>query len=151
MPTMIKEINSFSFIGNMGGQESKREWKEIDEEADIMQCKEKFDRPCLLLKPLDVLRTALPGDKDGTRHLPVLSNDQVSIELVTTTASSDETPPRLRGMHEVQVQLGEPRTTKTPQGDFELQEGDLLAIPPEVSRSNTGPGGTGNRVRISGH
>ena len=45
-------------------------------------------------------------------------------------------------MHEVQVQLGEPRTTKTSQGDFELQEGDLLAIPPEVSRSNTGRGGT---------
>ena len=69
----IKEINTYSFIGNLGEQGPEKEWKEIDEEKDVIHCKETFDRPCLLLKPLSILTTALPGENGEERRLPVLT------------------------------------------------------------------------------
>ena len=130
----IKEINTYSFIGNLGDQEPEREWKEIDEEADVLRCKETFERPCLLLKPLSVLTAALPGENGEERRLPVLSNDDVSIELVTGAPA--EPAPASRERHEVSVQIGGAGTVPTSQGDFDLSQGDVLALPPGVARSN---------------
>jgi hypothetical protein len=45
MGTKFKEVNTLSFIGN-NGPKTERVWKEVDEEVDIIGCKEKPDRPC---------------------------------------------------------------------------------------------------------
>jgi hypothetical protein len=45
MGTKFKEVNTLSFIGNIGPK-TERVWKEVDEEVDIIGCKEKPDRPC---------------------------------------------------------------------------------------------------------
>ena len=134
----IKEINTYSFIGNLGGQEPEREWKEIDEEKDVIHCKETFERPCLLLKPLSVLTAALPGENGEERRLPVLSNDDVSIELVT--GASAEPAAASRERHEVCVQMAGSGTVPTAHGDFELTEGDVLALPPGAVRANPNGG-----------
>ena len=140
----IKEINTYTFIGNLGGQEPEREWKEIDEERDVLHCTETFERPCLLLKPLSVLTASLQGENGEGRRLPVLSNDDVSIELVTGAFA--EPAPASRENHEVSVQIGDAGTVPTSQGDFDLSQGDLLALPPGVARPNP-EGGTRLVVR----
>ena len=55
MGTKFKEVNTLSFIGNIGPK-TERVWKEVDEEVDIIGCKDKFDRPCQLIAPLNLLR-----------------------------------------------------------------------------------------------
>ena len=45
MGTKFKEVNTLSLIGNIGPK-TERVWKEVDEEFDIIGCKEKFARPC---------------------------------------------------------------------------------------------------------
>src|SRR6185436_18696867 len=60
MGTKFKEINTLSFIGNIGPK-TERVWKEVDEEIDIIGCKDKFDRPCQLIAPLNLLEKDLPG------------------------------------------------------------------------------------------
>ena len=45
MGTKFKEINTLSFIGHIGPK-TERVRKEVDEEVDIVGCREKFDRPC---------------------------------------------------------------------------------------------------------
>lgn len=147
MGTKIKEINSFSFIGNLGGEKKESVFKDIDEEEDIIKCKEKFDRKCLLLKPLEMLKANLPGESNDTRQIPVLINDDVRIEFMTTRSSSDgDTRHKAKGQHEVHVQVENGRTTSTDRGDFELSEGDLLVVPPEVSHKNFGPAGTARLI-----
>ena len=59
MGTKFKEVNTLSFIGNVG-LKTQRVWKEVDEAIDIIGCKEKFDRPCQLIKPLSILEKDLP-------------------------------------------------------------------------------------------
>lgn len=135
---MIKEINTYSFIGHRGPQEAKKEWKEIDEEADIIHCKTKADRACLLLNPLSAVTTTLPGENGETRHLPVLVNDAVSIELVTSFTSGATT--RLPESHAAYVQMGQTCTAKTSAGEFRLEEGNVLALAPEIRRSLTDDG-----------
>ena len=130
----IKEINTYTFIGNLGGQEPEREWKEIDEDSDVINCTEQFERPCLLLKPLSVLTTALPGENGDERSMPVLSNGDVSIELVT--GASAEPAAASRNRHMVCVQVGGSGTVPTTEGDFDLAQGDVLALPPGTAAAN---------------
>ena len=130
----IKEINTYTFIGNLGGQEPEREWKEIDEEKDVINCTETFERPCLLLKPLSVLTTVLPGENGEERRLPVLSNGDVSIELVT--GASAEPAAASRDRHLVCVQVAGSGAVPTARGDFDLAQGDVLALPPGTGGSN---------------
>jgi len=78
--TKFKEVNTLSFIGNIGPK-TERVWKEVDEELDIIGCKDKFDRACQLIAPLDLLKKDLPGDGD-TKQIPIFVNDDVRIELM---------------------------------------------------------------------
>ncbi|MDH3444569.1 MAG: hypothetical protein OEN50_11630 [Deltaproteobacteria bacterium] len=146
MGMKIKEINSFSFIGNLAGEKKPSEMKEIDEENDIINCKEKFDRKCLLLKPLELLRVSLPGENVDTRQIPVLINDDVRIELMVSSSPQANGEQRPKGQYEVQVQVENKRTTKTPQGDFELDEGDLLVVPPDINSTVSGQGVTSRLI-----
>ena len=61
MGAKFKEVNTLSFIGNIGPK-TDRIWKEVDEDVDITGCKEEFDRPCQLIAPLKLLQKDLPGD-----------------------------------------------------------------------------------------
>src|ERR1044072_7371220 len=54
MGTKFKEVNTLSFIGNIGPK-TERLWKEVDEEIDIVGCTEKKARPCELIAPLGLL------------------------------------------------------------------------------------------------
>ena len=79
MGTKYKEVNTLSFIGNVGPK-TERVWKEVDEDDDIIGCKEKHERACQLITPLKLLQRDLPGDTD-TKQLPIFINDDVRIEL----------------------------------------------------------------------
>ena len=140
MGTKFREVNTLSFIGNIGPK-TERVWKEVDEEIDIIGCKEKFDRPCQLIKPLSILERDLPGD-GGTRQLPIFVNDDVSIELMHCRASNVSEGCRPAGFYETQIQVQNKSVTKTPEGDFELNEGDVLVVPPNISCEHTGDGPT---------
>src|SRR5512132_2777990 len=85
MGTKFKEVNTLSFIGNVGPK-TERVWKEIDEEVDIIGCNDKFDRPCQLIAPLDLLAKDLPGDGD-TKQIPIFINADVRIELMHCRSS----------------------------------------------------------------
>ncbi len=146
MGMKIKEINSFSFIGNLAGEKKPSAMKEIDEDEDIINCKEKFDRKCLLLKPLEILKVDLPGEAGKTRQIPVLINDDVRIELMVTSAPQTNGEHRPKGHYEVQIQVENKRTTKTPQQNFELDEGDLLVIPPDTQPTVSGQGATSRLI-----
>jgi hypothetical protein len=137
---MIKEINTYSFIGHLGPEAAKKEWKEVDEDADIVNCKKKPERACLLLNPLRAVTTTVAGENGGTRHLPVLANDSMSIELVT--APSKGTTARLPDYHAAYIQIGETSTAATSKGEFRLEEGNVLALSPEVRRTLTDDGPT---------
>jgi len=61
-------------------------WKEVDEDNDIIGCKEKHERACQLSAPLKLLQRDLPGDTD-TKQLPIFINDDVRIELNIAAAA----------------------------------------------------------------
>jgi hypothetical protein len=67
MGTKFKGINTLSFIGNIGPK-TERLWKEVDEEVDIIGCKDNPERPCQLIAPLGLLAKDLPGDSDDPDH-----------------------------------------------------------------------------------
>ena len=136
MGTKFREVNTLSFIGNIGPK-PERVWKEVDEEIDIIDCKEKFARPCQLIKPLNILERDLPGDGD-TRQVPIFVNDDVSIESMHCRASNVSEGCRPAGFYETQIQVQNKGVTKTSEGDFELSEGDVLVVPPNISREHTG-------------
>jgi hypothetical protein len=138
MGAKFKEVNTLSFIGNIGPK-TERVWKEVDEEIDIIGCKDKFDRPCQLIAPLNLLEKDLPGDRD-TKQIPVFINDNVRIELMHCRASKDTDGRGPAGFCETQIQVRNKRVTKTSEGDFELAEGDVLVVPPNVSHANQGDG-----------
>ncbi|MGH7809643.1 MAG: hypothetical protein ACREP5_05135, partial [Candidatus Binatia bacterium] len=140
MATKFKEVNTLSFIGNIGPK-TERVWKEVDEEVDIIGCKEKFERPCQLISPLHLLTKELPGDGD-TRQIPVFVNDDVRIELMHCRAAKGTDGHRPAGFYETQIQVQNNRLTKTSEGDFELTEGDVLVVPPNISHENIGDGPT---------
>ena len=140
MGTKFREVNTLSFIGNIATK-TERVWKEVDEEIDIIGCKEKFARACQIIKPLSILGRDLPGDGD-TRQVPIFVNNDVSIELMHCRASNVSEGCRPAGFYETQVQVQNKSVTKTPEGDFELSEGDVLVVPSNISREYTGDGPT---------
>ena len=140
MGTKFKEVNTLSFIGNIGPK-TERLWKEVDEEIDIIGCKETFDRPCQLIAPLNLLARDLPGDGD-TKQTAIFVNDDVRIELMHCRSSKGADGHRPAGFCETQIQVQNQRVTRTSEGDFELAEGDLLVVPPEIGHENSGDGPT---------
>jgi len=140
MGTKFKEVNTLSFIGHIGPK-TERVWKEVDEEIDIIGGKDKPDRPCQLIAPLSVLTTDLPGDGD-TRQVPIFVNDDVRIELMYCRSGLGDDGRRPAGFCETQVQVQNRRVTNTTEGDFELDIGDLLVVPPTVHHRNSGTGPT---------
>jgi quercetin dioxygenase-like cupin family protein len=140
MGTKFKEINTLSFIGNVGPK-TERVWKEVDEEIDIIGCTNKFERPCQLVAPLNILKSDLPGDGD-TRQVPIFVNDDVRIELMHCRASKGADGRRPAGFCETQIQVQNKRVTRTQEGDFELAEGDVLVLPPNISHEHFGDGAT---------
>jgi quercetin dioxygenase-like cupin family protein len=140
MAAKFKEVNTLSFIGNIGPK-TERIWKEVDEEADIIGCEDKFERPCQLISPLKLLERDLPGDGD-TRQVPIFINDDVRIELMHCRASKGADRRRPAGFCETQIQVQNTRVTQTSEGNFELSEGDVLVVPPNISHENSGNGPT---------
>lgn len=124
MGTKFKEVNTLSFIGNLGPKAEK-----------------KFDRPCQHVAPLSLLKKDLPGDGD-TRQVPIFVNDDVSIELMYCRAAKSAEERRSPEFCETQIQVENKRTTRTSEGDFELAEGDLLVVPPNLGYEHAGPGST---------
>jgi len=140
MGTKFKEVNTLSFIGHIGPK-TERVWKEVDEEIDIIGCKEEFARPCQLISPLNVLKKDLAGDGD-TRQVPIFVNDDVRIDLMHCRSSKGTDGRRPAGFYETQIQVQNKRMTRTSEGDFELAEGDVLVLPPNISHENIGDGPT---------
>lgn len=136
MGTKFKEINTLSFIGNIGPK-TERLWKEVDEEQDIIGCQDRHERACALIKPLKLLQADLPGDGD-TKQLPIFVNDDVRIELQYCRAAKGANGHRPAGFHETQIQVQNSRVTHSSEGDFALDEGDVLVLPPNVSHENSG-------------
>jgi quercetin dioxygenase-like cupin family protein len=144
MGAKFKEINTLSFIGNIGPK-TERVWKEVDEETDIIGCKEKFERPCQLIAPLGMLKKDLPGDGD-TRQIPIFVNNDVRMELLYCRSGRGEDGRRPAGFCETQIQVENKRITKTSEGDFELVPGDVLVVPPAVEHENSGDGPTARLI-----
>lgn len=140
MGTKFKEVNTLSFIGNVGPK-TERVWKEVDEEMDIIGCQDEFERPCQLIAPLNLLMRDLPGDGD-TRQIPVFLNDDVRMELMYCRSSNGTDGRRPAGFYETQIQVQNKRVTRTSEGDFELVEGDVLVVPPNITHENVGNGAT---------
>ncbi|HXV82365.1 MAG TPA: hypothetical protein VEG60_21055 [Candidatus Binatia bacterium] len=140
MGSKFREVNTLSFIGNIGPK-AERLWKEVDEEIDIIGCKEKFERPCQLISPLNLLKTSIPGDGE-TKQVPIFLNDDVRIDLMHCRASKGADGHRPPGFCETQIQVENKRVTQTAEGDFELVEGDVLVLPPNISHANSGNGPT---------
>jgi quercetin dioxygenase-like cupin family protein len=140
MGAKFKEVNTSSFIGNIGPK-TERVWKEVDEEIDIVDCKDKFDRSCRLIAPLKLLEQDLPGDGD-TRQVPIFVNEDVRVELMHCRAAKGADGHRPAGFCETQIQVQNKRITKTSEGDFELVEGDVLVLPPNITHENSGDGVT---------
>jgi mannose-6-phosphate isomerase-like protein (cupin superfamily) len=140
MGTRFKEVDTLSFIGNIGPK-TERVWKEIDEEVDIIGCKDRFERGCQLIAPLKLLTKDLPGDGD-TRQIPIFINEDVRIELMHCRASKGLDGRRPAGFCETQIQVENKRVTKTSEGDFELDIGDVLVVPSTIEHENSGSGPT---------
>lgn len=140
MGAKSKEINTLSFIGNIGPK-AEKVWKEVDEEIDIVGCKDKYDRPCQLIAPLKLLEKDLLGDGD-TRQIPIFVNDDVRMELMHCRSAKAADGRRPAGFCETQIQVQNKRITKTSEGDFELVEGDVLVVPPSITHENSGAGPT---------
>jgi len=140
MGTKFKEVNTLSFIGNIGPK-TERIWKEVD----IIGCKEKSDRPCQLIAPLGLLKNDLPGDSD-TKQIPIFVNDDVRMELMHCRSGTATDGRRPAGFCETQIQVENKRVTKTTEGDFELVPGDVLVVPPTITHQNAGDGPTARLI-----
>lgn len=140
MGTKFKEVNTLSFIGNIGPK-TERVWKEVDEEIDIIGCKDKFERACQLIAPLNLLREDLPGDAD-TKQIPIFINNDVRMELMYCRSSRGADGRRPAGFCETQIQVQNKRVTQTTEGDFELEVGDVLVVPANIKHENNGDGAT---------
>src|SRR5919106_241546 len=140
MGSKFKEVNTLSFSSNIGSK-TERVWKEVDEETDIIGCKDKVERPCQLIAPLKLLERDLPGDTD-TKQIPIFINDDVRMELLHCRSSKGKNGRTPAGFCETQIQVQNKRVTETSEGDFELAEGDVLVVPANISHENSGNGPT---------
>jgi quercetin dioxygenase-like cupin family protein len=138
MGTKYKEVNTLSFIGNVGPK-TERIWKEVDEEIDIIGCRDKHERACQFIAPLKLLQKNLPGDSD-TKQLAIFVNDDVRIELQYCSGAKGANGHRPAGFCETQIQVQNQRVTNTAEGDFPLDEGDVLVVPANLSHDNSGSG-----------
>jgi len=138
MGTQYKEVNTLSFIGNVGPK-TERVWKEVDEDIDIIGCRDKHERACQLIAPLKLLQKNLPGDGD-TKQLAIFVNDDVRIELQYCSGKKGANGHRPAGFCETQIQVQNQRVTNTSEGDFTLDEGDVLMVPAHLSHDNSGAG-----------
>jgi hypothetical protein len=118
MGAKFKEINTLSFIGNIGPK-AEKVWKEVDEEIDIVGCKDKFDRPCQLIAPLKLLKRDLLGDGD-TRQIPIFVNDDVRMELMHCRSAKGADGRRPAGFCETQIQGAEQAHHQNPRGRFRV-------------------------------
>jgi mannose-6-phosphate isomerase-like protein (cupin superfamily) len=136
--TKYKQINSFGFTG-IAPRESKRpsEMSEVDEEEEVLGCAERFDRHCAQVRPLKLLKVDVPQDSE-TRRIPVLVNDDVRIELMTTKSPSETPHEEADGWSEVHIQVENQRVSRTQQGEIALEPSDLLVVPAGTSHESFG-------------
>jgi mannose-6-phosphate isomerase-like protein (cupin superfamily) len=139
MGTIFREINTYFYEGPDDPNRPRREWKEVDEEEDIINSKESFDRIAELVHPLALLRANLPGDGPG-KQVPIFVSDDVRIEMMTSTAAAEEDSRAPDGWHEVRIQVENTRTIKAGSASYDLELADLLVIPPGVTYDVAGDG-----------
>lgn len=94
------------------------------------------NKQCTLLKPTTVLDKVEEGGSGG-KHFELVENADILIE---TTHRSDAQRIYHRGFNqdEVAFQLSGRRATRTCQGEYMLETGDFLLIPPGTSHRNVG-------------
>jgi mannose-6-phosphate isomerase-like protein (cupin superfamily) len=97
------------------------------------------DRPtegCIHLRPSKAADAA-DESVSGGKHFELVVNEDIMIE---TTFRSDDQRVYHRGydQDEVHFQLSGRRATRTSQGEFMLETGDMLLIPPGVTHRNIG-------------
>ncbi|HZS00327.1 MAG TPA: cupin domain-containing protein [Chloroflexota bacterium] len=140
MATKIKELVTRTFMGDRSGHDGERPpMVEIDEEADVLGCQERFERAATHVKPLKILKVDLPGDS-ATRRIPVLVNDDVRIELATTGAAAETSYAPAGGWYETHIQVEGTSTSRTVAGEYAMTPSNLLVAPPGASHHSTNDG-----------
>jgi mannose-6-phosphate isomerase-like protein (cupin superfamily) len=94
------------------------------------------DPDCIYLRPSAAADDVEEGTSGG-KHFELVVNEDILIE---TTFRSDDQRVYHRGydQDEVHFQLSGRRATRTSQGEFMLETGDMLLIPPGVTHRNIG-------------
>ena len=127
MGTKIKELNTYFFNGSVGEQPpegaERTVWKEIDEEDDIINSNESFDRWCAHTKPGEVLTAG------EAKQVPALTNGAIRMELMSSASGAAETSQCPEGWHEVRVIVDGERTITTNGKNFTLKQSNLLVLP----------------------
>ena len=134
MSTKYRQLVTQTFAGS-DDHRQRSEWVEVDEEADVLACNERFDRSCVQVRPLTMLGVDLAGDAD-VRSLSVLVNDDLRIELLSSSGSSESAHETGDGWSEVHIQVGNRRTSRTTVGEFGLESSDLLVVPGGMSHES---------------
>lgn len=118
--------------------------------ATLFIAKKNLSGLAFTLAPLKVLETDLPGD-DDLRQIPIWLNENVRVELMHCRSSKGKDGHRPAGFCETQIHVQNKRATHTSEGDFELEEGDVLVVPPSVVHENSGDGPTTRLIVYTRH
>jgi quercetin dioxygenase-like cupin family protein len=94
------------------------------------------NKQCTLLKPTTVLDKVEEGGSGG-KHFELVENADIMIET-THRSDAQRIYHRGFGQDEVAFQLSGRRATLTSQGEYMLETGDFLLIPPGTSHRNIG-------------
>jgi quercetin dioxygenase-like cupin family protein len=94
------------------------------------------NKQCILLKPKTVLDKVEEGGSGG-KHFELVENADLMIET-THRSDAQRIYHRGFGQDEVAFQLSGRRATLTSQGEYMLETGDFLLIPPGTSHRNIG-------------
>jgi mannose-6-phosphate isomerase-like protein (cupin superfamily) len=94
------------------------------------------NRQCTLLKPTTVLDKVEEGGSGG-KHFELVENADIMIET-THRSDAQRIYHRGFGQDEVAFQLSGRRATLTSQGEYMLETGDFLLIPPGTAHRNIG-------------
>jgi quercetin dioxygenase-like cupin family protein len=94
------------------------------------------NKQCTLLKPAGVLDKVSEGGSGG-KHFELVENADILIET-THRSDAQRIYHRGFGQDEVAFQLSGQRATRTDQGEYPLDTGDFLLIPPGTSHRNIG-------------